>query len=343
MSSKLSFLLSPLFFISCVSVSTYNIQVLEPAPEPLTPEIKSVLLLNRMILEENYDEKPYGNLAGDELFHGLFNMATTETLFALAGILNESPGMDYLDDEALLEMPLTGPLTVPGLLDGGFVAGLCDSLGADALISLAFLQVDYKDSITRKQGVMETRWIPYYEGELNLIISAVWRAYEGSQGNLNDEFVFADTMYWSHAAFSVQEIADYFPTIDEAFLEAAFFSALSYARRIAPYWREEQRSYFSRGNRGIKRASNYLENDMPDPAETILADLTGSRNENIVAAAYCNLALIYEIRGDYVQALKLARKSFQSRRHPVTESYIEILEERLEKSKVLDRQLGRAN
>jgi tetratricopeptide (TPR) repeat protein len=343
MSSKLTLLLLPLLFISCVSVSNYNIQVLEPAPEPMTPEIKRVLLLNRMILEENYSEEPEGELAGDQIFHGLYNMATTETLFALAGILNESPGMDYLGEEALLEMPVTGPHTVPGFLDGGFIVDLCDSLGADALISLAFLQVDYKDSITLKQGVMETRWIAYYEGELDLIISAVWRAYEGSQGNLIDEFVFADTMYWSHAAFTVQEITDYFPTIDEAYLEAAFFSALKYARRVSPFWKEEQRRYFSRGNRGIKRASDYLENDMPDPAEEILTDLTGSRNANIVAAAYCNLALIYEIRGDYMEALKLARKSFHNRRHPVTESYIEILEERLEKSRVLDRQLGRVN
>jgi hypothetical protein len=341
---KLFLLPCTFLFFSCVSLTTYNIQVLEPASVPLTGEINRVILINRTILDERIQPDPADDFYQEIPNREIYNRATTEALFSLASILNESPGMDYLQDDMLFE--ITGakyPGSLPEYLDNEFIIQKTDSLRADAIISLEVFNAGFRDSIMIRRGIRETNWQYYYEGELLLDIMAVWRVYEGNEGRLIDEYVLRDTMQWSHAAFSAGEIGAYLPSYEDALLEAAFYVALNYARRIAPYWREGSRPLFSRGNRGIRRSAGYISDNRLDEAKAELGQLLDNRNDNIVAAAFHNLALINEMQGDHLEALKLARESFRIRRHPLTAAYIDILEERLKKAGELDRHLDRKN
>lgn len=341
---KLFLLPCTFLFISCVSLSTYNIQVLEPASHPLTGEINRAILLNRAILDEGSQPDPLDGSDQEISFRETYNQAVTETLFSLASILNESPGMDYLEEELLLEM--TGakyPGILPEYLDKEFVLRNTGSLEADAIISFDLFNADFKDSVVVRRGIRETNWRNYYEGELLLDIIAIWRVYEGKEGSLIDEYTLRDTMHWSHAAFSLREIELNIPSYEDALLEAAFYVALNYARRIAPYWREGSRRFFSRGNRAIRRSAEYILNDRLNDAKSTLEPVLDKRNKNIVAAAYHNLALIHEMKGDHLEALKLARESFRIRRDSLSAAYVDVLEQRLEKAGELDRQLGRKN
>jgi hypothetical protein len=250
--------------------------------------------------------------------------------------------MDYLEEDMLLEK--TGekyPGTLPEYLDKEFILGKTGSLEADAIISLDLFKAGFYDSVRVRRGIRETNWQNYYEGELLLDITAVWRVYEGSEGKLIDEYTLHDTLHWSHAAYSLRDLS--IPSYEDALLEAAYFVALNYARRIAPYWREGSRRLFSRGNRAIRRSAGYIFNDRLNDAQWVLEPVLDNRNDNIVAAACFNLALIHELRGDYLEALKLARESFRIRKQTFTAAYIDVLEQRIEKAGELDRQLGRKN
>ena len=340
MCSKLLLILSLLLFASCVSMSTIKIQVLEPASDPVTPAMVSAVLLNRMILEnEQNSGNPDTLPPGSEIMES-FNRSTTEILFSLADILNESPGIDYLDDSKLLEIKTDDIVLVPELLKPNFVILICDSLEADGIISLESYYVEYSDSIFAKQGVTETSWKKYYKGNTELHISAMWRTYAETDGGLIDEYLVRDTLRWVYTAYTINEVRDNLPSNDEMLMEGAYFTALTYARRISPHWLENERYYFSRGNYNLRVASHFLENDQLDNAERIYADLLTGRNNTIVAAACFNLALIYELRGDYRQALVWARKSYHAKRNRITLDYIAILEERHTKSGELDKQLG---
>ncbi len=316
-----------------------RIQVLEPASDPLTPFADDLVLLNSMVVTEKLPGE--NEKRDDSLEIEFFNLASREAIVSLAGILNESPGFNYLAGSRILEIPFG--VEEGTILDRELVISLCDSLGADVLVSLDHFISDYDHSVNVRHGTYETGWSNYYEGRLDLHISAIWRAYEGETGAPVDEYVLNDTMQWVGAAFTRRELDAYLPRNEEALMEAAYFVAINYARRIAPYWMEDERSYFSRGHRRIRLASEYIENHDLDEAATIYGRLTSHRNSNIVAAALHNLALVYEMKGEYLNALKLARESFSTRMHPVTDDYLDILEERLEKADKLDRQLDRSH
>jgi hypothetical protein len=334
MKTGYTILLCCFLIISCNPVALLRIQVLEPASDPLTDAADDLVLINRAISADPVREN---ELNPDSL--KAFSRATTEALHSLAVILNESPGFSYLRKENLLEIPNEGDREA---LDSDLVIRLCDSLRADGLVSLEYFHADYVDAVFARRGTHETGWANYYEGRLDLHINVLWRAYSGETGEPVDEYSLNDTMRWVRAAYTARDLYDHLPVFSEALLEAAYFVALDYARRIAPYWIEDERPYYSHGNRRMRQAARYIAEYDLDNAEKLYVSLSSRTNSNISAAAFHNLALIHEIRGDYLTALKLARQSYQERMHPVTGYYLDILEERYEKSGRLDRQLTRS-
>ncbi len=338
MGDTLLLFLASLLLTSCVSVATIDIHVLEPAPDPVTPAISSVVLINRTIVDETAETESGDTIMPDNLKE-IFNQVTTEIIFSLAAILNESPGIEHIDEYMLLEIPTLDPDISPELLEPDFVVHICDSFSADGIISLESVYFQHSDTI-RPAGSRTER---YYLGEVIVDVTAMWRIYEKYEGRPADENIWQDTLLWQEASYYPTGIPDYLPSAKEALMEAAYYTALSQARRIAPYWTIAERYYFARGSRNLRKASYLLKNDQFENAEKIYNDLLERRNKNIVAAAYHNLAFIDEMRGAYINALKLARIAYQKRRHPVTAGYIDILKERLDKAGELDRQLEEKN
>ncbi len=340
MQKILFILFGPLFFTSCISFSTISIQVLEPASDPLTTAVGSTALLNRSIFDPLIYRVPEDERILDSVLVTSYNLATTEVLFSLADILNESPRFAFIDNDKLLEMPVTDKTKEKEILEPSFVNYLCDSLQVDGIISLENYYVEYNDTLIKVPGESGTQWMDYYIGRTEVLIDGKWRAYIRSEDSPVEEFRIKDTLSWEYSAFSAEETLINLPAAEEALIEASYFTALTYARRIAPYWLEKERYYYSTGNRLLRQASVYLLSDQLQNAETVYETLIGRNNKNTIAAASLNLALINELRGDFRQALVLARKSFRLKRHPLTAGYIEILENRLEKSRELDEQLG---
>ncbi|MFO7923841.1 MAG: DUF6340 family protein [Bacteroidales bacterium] len=337
MDKKLLLFFSPLLFVSCISLSSVDIQVLEPASEPLPTEIESVVIINRVIINgtDQKEIKLPGLVTGE-----FYNQVTTEVIFSLADILNESPGIDFIENDNLLEIPGSFPAVVPEIFEYEFVDHICDSLGKDGIISLDVFFAEFTDSINLITGSAETGWTDYFRGDIKMNIVSLWRTYGKTREDLVDEYVLLDTLHWIYSAYTRSELVENLPSATEALMEAAYYAALDYARRVAPYWKEETRYYFSKGNRHFRLAAYYIENGQLERAESILDSLLESYNKNVAAAAAYNLAYINELKGNYRQALNHAMESYQLNRHPVTSDYIDILEGRLKKSRELDRQLG---
>jgi hypothetical protein len=327
-----------MFFASCVAVSTFEIQVLEPATDPVTPDIENVVILNRTIIGEP-DFSETGNSGPVETGNRLTDRATTEIVFALADILNESPGIGYIDTVNILESPDFKENAIPVTLNSEFIKNLCDSMNVNAVFSLDIFIVEIPDSIL-VTGESQGTYPGLLTGRIDVPVSAFWRIYRMPEGILADEYAWFDTMSWQHSSYNTIEIADKLPSIETIKMEAAYFSALSFARRVSPYWATEERNLFFRGNMVLRNAANMFFREEFEAAEQQYEKLVDRRNRNVAAAAAFNLALIYEIRGDYRLAYNWAVRSYQFRNHPVIIEYINILEERLGKSRLLDRQLG---
>ncbi len=340
---RLLLFIAPVFIVSCISVSNFEIQVLEPAEVELNPEVRDLLILNRTILE--VPVRPIESTIPDTVLQpdfitDLLNSATTETVFSFADILNESPGFNYIDASRIIETTRTEPGKVPEPLDRLYVTALCDSLDADALTSLEYFVIEYRDSLIPEIYNELGRNTQYMRGVIDLKITAIWLIYEGEGGRPVDEYVLSDSLRWELADWDVDDVLVQMPDIEEVFLEAAYFTALTYARRISPYWLTSERVLFMRGNRGMRRAYRHFRNYETDIAEAIYLDQLERWNKNIVAAAMHNLALVNELNGNTRQALVWARRSYQYSQNSLTAEYIETLEERVRKSEELDRQFG---
>lgn len=334
------FLLLSHSLVACISLSTVNIQVLEPAPFAVTPDISSPALLNRNIFEVPAEITL--NDSADGIFElNFYNQATTELIYSLAGILNESPATEFIDEYKILEMPGNDPTLVPLPLEPEYAGFICDSLDADALFSLEFLNFNYSDSVTLMPPAPGTYGYSYFIGEISIAILAVWRIYKSHPAGLTDEYFWYDTLKWQESVYNIEDFDHYLPSPEEAIHEASYYTALEFARRVSPFWLGEERYYFTRGNYRLRLAAGFMEKSQTANAELIYEELLNHRNKNTAAAAAFNMGFISELRGDYRKALNFARRSYQLKRRSVTGEYIEILEERLEKSNELDRQLGR--
>ncbi len=340
---RLVILLAAVSVFSCVSVSKIEIHVLEPASDPLPPEINRVILLNRTIADtvlppvQTVRPEP---VISDKFRTDLLNKTTTELMFALAGILNESPGMDYIDSTMILEMVRPERDHLPLPLDPLFVNELCDTLAADALISLEYLRVVYSDSIREERWNSMGGWDRYYWALINVDITSGWRIYEGTGGRLIYEYANIDTLILDITDWDINQLLYKMPHIDEVFMETAYLTALDFARRISPHWMSGDRIIYFRGNRNMRKAYRHFISNELDIAEAIYLEQLDRLNRNMVAAAMHNLALVNEMRGDSRQALVWARRSYQVVRKHLTSEYVEILEERAEIAEQLDRQLG---
>jgi hypothetical protein len=318
---NLLFLLYSWFIVSCVSVSTIKIQVLEPASDPLVPQIEKIVILNRTVVTGPEELNDTALMA----IYDLYNRTTTEMVFALADILNESPGIGFIDSSRILELQVTIENEIPPGINADFIRLLCDSLDATAVVSVEIfsLEVGYT-------GLQISR----LDFDIAANIAALWRIYKMPEGVMSREHPWLDTLMWR------SDIISDLPSFTEIAMEAAYFSALNFARRISPYWLENDRKYFSRGDKTLRKAARYIRDSKFEEAKTTYELLLDHRNKNKSAAASFNLALIYEIEGDFRLAHSYAGKSLASRNHPSISAYIDILEERIEKSEELDRQLG---
>ncbi len=343
MFKRLLLFVALVFIVSCISVSNIEIQVLEPAEAPVDPEARDIIVLNRTILEKPVS--PLETTIPDTVLQPVFltdllNLTSTEAVFSFADILNESPGFNYIGASRIIETIRTDPEKVPEPLDRHHVTVLCDSLDADILTSLEVFVVEYRDSLIPEIYTEFGRNIQYTRGVIDIKITALWLTYDGEGGGLADEYVLRDSLRWEVADWDVDDVVAQMPDVEEVFLEAGYFAALTYARRIAPYWLTGERVVFMRGNRGMRKAYRHLRNFETDVAEAIYLDQLERWNNNLVAAAMHNLALVNELNGNFRQALVWARRSYQLSQNKLTAEYIDTLEERVRKSEVLDRQLG---
>jgi hypothetical protein len=339
MKIRLLLLLLPLVFSSCLSLMNYNIQVLEPAETTKIPLMNNVLLINRTIIDDK-DLLMLHDYSGINITQNLYNLATTEIIFSLAETLNESPGIEYIDESRLLEMPGIAPGEVPDVLPPVLVNYFCDSLDVQTIISLESFKASYFDTIIVIQGRINSSEMVYQMGS-RLNTDSFWRIYEGESGELIDEYKLSDTLTWKHETKDAGKISRLFlPTIEVMLHEAGKKTSMAYAGRISPVWVEQERKFFAGGNYRLSVAAHYIQNNQLDEAEKIYTQLLSGNNTRIVAAASYNLAFIHEMRGSFTQAHAWARRAYIHNKRPLFAEYIKILEDRITKSNMLDRQLG---
>ena len=336
-SSSLDYSVSLLLFalcFSCVSYKTIEIGTYNSASITFPPEARTIMIVNNAAQQpdnsiiQDLDEtakEPTLSLSADSLAY-LFCLS-------LGKAIAESPVFDDVllcedtlrrDSVFLISRPFT-----PKYMDF-----FCDEHDVDALITLDKLY-----------------FRTYFNwGLLTVIITGELKALcRGYQTALS--IPFTDSLLW------VTEETIYFNDINEFTAEDLQFclrylteySGEEMHKHFVPYWENDKRWFYTNITSDWKRATSYAIVENWEAAANEwrhIFDKAKKWKQKVMLAS--NLALYYEIKGDFQKALEYARiadslsKEFAEEDNPLNvrqQSYLEKLTKRAENEETLSLQL----
>jgi hypothetical protein len=109
--------------------------------------------------------------------------------------------------------------------------------------------------------------------------------------------------------------------------------------KICPHWKDTIRIYFDGPGLNMKRASRLIKMNNWQAASLIWNDLADGPNHSLASKAAYNMALAWEFGDDLNQSLKWIQYADSLGNKKRIKMYQKIIESRLQKNKILDKQL----
>lgn len=311
-------------FSACVQYKAINIQTLTPAELSVTSDFVQPLIVTGI----------YQGVAGSPesmAQAALDSTAALETGLALAESLAESPwfkGVEvpvkqhYRDESTNRILPFTWE----------YVERLASETNADLVISLEYIKIiPTTDSYSY--------WDNYYEayyGYLSMDVFAYWRVYDLYNRKLVSDYMFRDTLFWDKYDYFPVKVGDQLPGFFNSAAYCGYLVGDEYAKKIAPYWTDEQRFYYIGGSTLMQKAADFaVQNQWIDAATQWEEVIKKYPNRlELAAKAAFNLALANEMLGNFDIAIGWLVESDKYHKLQRTSAYKDILERRI---KQLDR------
>ncbi|MCL2072902.1 MAG: tetratricopeptide repeat protein [Marinilabiliaceae bacterium] len=334
-----------LCMVSCVSsLETLNLEILKPATISIDPEILSVVIVDKS--EPYRDENvhtvvmPKETISLDTIWVDNFSQIAVESMsealkskmFFDAVFLHDENEEDYIIDK--------GYIPDYELID--IIEDLCYIYDAQAVIFLESYKYKTKLSLSDLGYV--------YYGSLDANGSVFWKMYD-QHGELIDMFLQSDSIFWDKTGNRFANILQELPEQTSAVEILAEYFGETYISRISPFWDIASRKYFSKGHHYFERANSLHKIGNWDEAAKVWYYVYESGNPPQKAKAAFNIALSYEVRGNFDEAVawseisyKLFRKmgAFRSSNYEkiISYHYYFLLNERQQQKDKLDEQIG---
>jgi hypothetical protein len=319
-------------FASCKTNELY-INVLQPAPVTMPPNIKTVGIINRSIPTDETKlvdilDKVFSLEGADldrdgawESIGGLSEELKTNNRFTEVKLLND---IDFRASRiGILPPPLSARL----------VDSLCKVTGSDALFALERFDTDTKVSYSTPSGKIETPLgnIPMIGLQVSMetIIKTGWRMYAPAGIGILDEFNFLESLVFSGKGINPAAAAAAIIGRKEAVKEVSRNAGHTYAMRILPYRLRVYRDYFVKGTNNFKIAKRKAQTGKWDEAGSLWDMETGNPRMKVAGRACYNMAIINEINGQLDDALGWAQKSWEDYKIRIGLRYVRILENRI--------------
>lgn len=330
---------------SCYTTSSISVEILRPAEISLPVEISHIAVLNRSLLNMPDSVLKDTTIVIETLPEYLYNLTTTEAVKSLGFIIEEIPSALTISDAHILESVPEDSIYVPARLNSNELSDLALELNTDALITLDYIYINDRIGTDLLYQLSRGAYEPYYIAYINRQISAVWRFYDLNRLRIFDEYIFKDSLkfYARHSDWetldAIQNMLVDVDFIRTNYLETGYHLGYQYAKRIAPAFSLEERSFYDGKANWLKRAGKFISQNKWDAAEDVLLSFIRHENPGKAAAAFYNLALISEMESDLELArfyVKMALKYYQSE---FISDYLKLLETRIVEKKIIDQQL----
>ena len=320
MKTKITVLLLGLcLFSACTTLQTISFERLQAADVRYPDQVRTVGVINYA---------PQDKQERDSIL-GLWNGDGKVTVESLA---REIAATDYFNQVVVCDSALR-PVGMGNeeILPMSQADSLIQALGVDMLFAVEQVRIELKEgSLFHTELMMD---VPAVDG----VITPLVRAYVSGRSAPLFSISKTDTICW---------VVSPELTFGQIMQEASDFAATLPVSYLLPHWKEMNRYYFDGGNMEMRDAGVYIREQNWEGAAALWQKLHDGRKGKVKMRAAYNLALNYELQGDYERAKEyldtaLSLASEGSWEHQLIEYYRLQLDEQARENRMLQIQMKR--
>ncbi|MDN4164516.1 DUF6340 family protein [Cytophagales bacterium LB-30] len=334
-------------FLGACGMKHVSMNSMVPASITLPPHIKTIVLVDRTEHEKTGLGTLEGVLTGEGI--GEDQNGVQEAISSLQNGLMSSPRYQVIRASEVLKGNSMLGATFPEPITWNQINILCSKYKADAVIALElfdtnFIVTDGKRSVKKEveeNGVKKTiDAIEYYaEGVATAKIG--FRLYDPKNKNIADQQTFSRTNTWEAKANSVKDALAALIQKSEATRYLSGLAGNSYAHKIAPMPVRISREFYGKPRKNQYMQAGVRQSEVGQWEEAIVSWRRGMLTADAKTAgrlAY-NVAVGFEVLGDYAQAKAWAGKSYINYGNKKARSYNAMLEQRMLQEDIVNEQM----
>ncbi len=341
-------ILNLLFFVavftlnSCMSTATLDL--IKPADVNISSEIKhfAVIQRNEAKKGDKLAKRVEGLFSGEGI--GTDKRSAGYALNGLILQLSRSPRFTIKSAQTTLELYGTGTRKMAEPLDWYVVREICESNNADALIVIEAFDSDVRRNVserdvTRKvSGGEVTERV--YESRLRVDVEVGWRIYYPDKQIIVDNYSHQKSNTRRASGDSEVQSRRNLPGLESIVKLTASQLGEEYGRRISPSRVTVKRLYYGSGSSALKQGKQKIIQKNYDEAIGLWQnEYEFTLKQKLKGKCAYNLALAYELKGDYKNALYWIEQAIQNQ-NKKARRYLNILQERVEEERRLKDQMG---
>jgi len=304
---------SVMLFLIC-GAPTISFRVLKPSFLNIPEHINSIGVIDRSVQIKS--KVLEGGLTAE--IPGSDKIASQ---FALDGLINVVRNADRLNviRTSRVFTRNTAPETFPEPLEWAEIARLCLEFKVDAIIALEIFDSDY---------IIPTKMTRVTVG---------FRFYDNKKKEIFDQKQFTHQLVWEGRVNTLEGAINLIIDKENAIKDVSFDAGMIYGRRISPSYYTIEREYYRRAKKDLNLAegARMMEANNWDAAIDALQRAMESNKMKVKGRAAHNLAIVYEILGDYPQAKIWAQDAWGRYANKDSRHYSYILEQRIREDQIL--------
>ncbi len=334
-----------LIVISCKSYEEMHYDVLCPAEYSVSPEIKSIVIIDNSY-PFNANDAHIAYVDGDKVHLDTVRVDTFTSVI-ISNLKQELELRQFFDTVYLdtLQYNTLKEGSLFKVFKPSEITSICDKFNVDAVLSLEGAQ--YSTEIIAQDMGEE------YFSTMDVSSLLFWRMYDRYGDKPIYKTAQADTIFWSGVGVDINHSVSSFPAIQSAILELGEYMGVSFADKIVPYWEPVNRRLYKSGNPYFVSAAEWLGKNNRYEAEKLWGYIYEKGTDKNKCRAANNIAVSMEVRGELQKAMEWAYKSYLvceasgsltngEDKRVAKQLYMDLVQ-RYRDEKKLEKQVGGAN
>jgi len=288
-----------------------------PATVDLPKHISSVTLIDR-----SHSNNTLVNFLEKGVFGALNKTGSPPPKICIDGLfdqINGSSNSKAIRADLMIKRAGSS-LEFPHPMEWSEVSSLCRKYHTDALICLEIFDTELMSDVAE--------------------VKVGFRIYDPVNQEIIDQYQFFHSAGWKKPATTIEGVIVRISNEDEAIYEASYRAGKRYGRRMLPSWYRVERNYYNKSKRDgdLAMGARMMEVNNWDAAIHSLELAVESGHRKTKGRAAHNLAVVYEILGDYEKAKEWAQMAWGNYANKDSKDYPQLLNSRIRDVEILDFQ-----